>query len=146
MGPSGCGKTTLLRLIAGFQTASEGEIKISGKEITQTPPHKRPVNTVFQKYALFPHLNVMDNIGFGLNLKKVDKSVIEQKVKRMLKMAVKACKDVGKYVGICGQAPSDYPEVAAFLVKEGITSISLNPDSMINTWKNLAEIEAELGK
>ena len=57
LGPSGCGKTTLLRLIAGFQTASEGEIRISGKEITQTPPHKRPVNTVFQKYALFPHLN-----------------------------------------------------------------------------------------
>ena len=63
LGPSGCGKTTLLRLIAGFQTASEGEIRISGKEITQTPPHKRPVNTVFQKYALFPHLNVYDNIA-----------------------------------------------------------------------------------
>ena len=59
LGPSGCGKTTLLRLIAGFQTASEGEIKIAGKEITQTPPHKRPVNTVFQKYALFPHLNAV---------------------------------------------------------------------------------------
>ena len=59
LGPSGCGKTTLLRLIAGFQTASEGEIKISGKEITQTPPHKRPVNTVFQKYALFPWKTVM---------------------------------------------------------------------------------------
>ena len=57
LGPSGCGKTTLLRLIAGFQTASEGEIRIAGQEITQTPPHKRPVNTVFQKYALFPHLN-----------------------------------------------------------------------------------------
>lgn len=71
LGPSGCGKTTLLRLIAGFQTASEGEIKISGKEITQTPPHKRPVNTVFQKYALFPHLNVYDNIAFGLKLKKM---------------------------------------------------------------------------
>ena len=56
LGPSGCGKTTLLRLIAGFQTASEGEIKIAGKEITQTPPHKRPVNTVFQKYALFPQI------------------------------------------------------------------------------------------
>lgn len=70
LGPSGCGKTTLLRLIAGFQTASEGEIKIAGKEITQTPPHKRPVNTVFQKYALFPHLNVFDNIAFGLKLKK----------------------------------------------------------------------------
>ena len=57
LGPSGCGKTTLLRLIAGFQTASEGVITIAGKDITQTPPHKRPVNTVFQKYALFPHLN-----------------------------------------------------------------------------------------
>ena len=66
LGPSGCGKTTLLRLIAGFQTASEGEIRISGKEITQTPPHKRPVNTVFQKYALFPHLNVYDNIALPL--------------------------------------------------------------------------------
>lgn len=71
LGPSGCGKTTLLRLIAGFQTASEGEISIAGKEITQTPPHKRPVNTVFQKYALFPHLNVFNNIAFGLKLKKL---------------------------------------------------------------------------
>ena len=143
---SGCGKTTTLRIIAGFEEPSGGEVLFNGIEISKLPPYKREINTVFQKYALFPHLNVMDNIGFGLNLKKVDKSVIEQKVKRMLKMAVKACKDVGKYVGICGQAPSDYPEVAAFLVKEGITSISLNPDSMINTWKNLAEIEAELGK
>ncbi len=67
-------------------------------------------------------------------------------VTRMLKMAVQACKSAGKYVGICGQAPSDYPEVAELLVKEGITSISLNPDSMITTWKNLAEIEAGLGK
>ena len=86
LGPSGCGKTTLLRLIAGFQTASEGEIKISGKEITQTPPHKRPVNTVFQKYALFPHLNVYDNIAFGLKLKKTPKQIIEKKVKAALKM------------------------------------------------------------
>ena len=86
LGPSGCGKTTLLRLIAGFQTASEGEIKISGNEITQTPPHKRPVNTVFQKYALFPHLNVYDNIAFGLKLKKLAKPLIEKKVKSALKM------------------------------------------------------------
>ncbi len=86
LGPSGCGKTTLLRLIAGFQTASEGEIRISGKEITQTPPHMRPVNTVFQKYALFPHLNVFDNIAFGLKLKKTPKPVIEKKVKSALKM------------------------------------------------------------
>lgn len=86
LGPSGCGKTTLLRLIAGFQTASEGEIKISGVEITQTPPHKRPVNTVFQKYALFPHLNVYDNIAFGLKLKKMPKQTIEKRVKAALKM------------------------------------------------------------
>ncbi len=86
LGPSGCGKTTLLRLIAGFQTTSEGEIRISGKEITQTPPHLRPVNTVFQKYALFPHLNVFDNIAFGLKLKKMPKAVIEKKVKVALKM------------------------------------------------------------
>ena len=86
LGPSGCGKTTLLRLIAGFQTASEGEIRIAGQEITQTPPHQRPVNTVFQKYALFPHLNVYDNIAFGLKLKKLPLSIIEKKVKSALKM------------------------------------------------------------
>lgn len=86
LGPSGCGKTTLLRLIAGFQTASEGEIKIAGNEITQTPPHKRPVNTVFQKYALFPHLNVFDNIAFGLKLKKTPKQIIGKKVKAALRM------------------------------------------------------------
>ena len=86
LGPSGCGKTTLLRLLAGFQTASEGVITINGKEITQTPPHKRPVNTVFQKYALFPHLNVYDNIAFGLKLKKMPKYEIMRKVKNALKM------------------------------------------------------------
>ena len=88
LGPSGCGKTTLLRLIAGFQTASEGVITMSGKEITQTPPHKRPVNTVFQKYALFPHLNVYNNIAFGLKLKKLPSATIEKKVKQALKMVL----------------------------------------------------------
>lgn len=86
LGPSGCGKTTLLRLIAGFQTASEGEISIAGRAITQTPPHLRPVNTVFQKYALFPHLNVYNNIAFGLKLKKMPAATIEKKVKQALKM------------------------------------------------------------
>lgn len=86
LGPSGCGKTTLLRLIAGFQTAGEGIITIGGKDITQTPPHLRPVNTVFQKYALFPHLNVGENIAFGLKLKKMGRADIEKKVKQALRM------------------------------------------------------------
>ena len=86
LGPSGCGKTTLLRLIAGFQTASEGVITIAGKDITQTPPHKRPVNTVFQKYALFPHMTVAENIAFGLKIKKKSKSYIDGKIDYALKL------------------------------------------------------------
>lgn len=64
LGPSGCGKTTLLRCIAGFQVASSGDILLKGEDVTKTPPYKRPVNTVFQKYALFPHLNVFNNVNF----------------------------------------------------------------------------------
>ena len=85
LGPSGCGKTTLLRCIAGFQVATEGDILLKGEDITQTPPHKRPVNTVFQKYALFPHLNVFDNVAFGLKLKALDKDTILKRVKQALK-------------------------------------------------------------
>lgn len=86
LGPSGCGKTTLLRLIAGFLPASSGEIRIAGKNVTGIPPYKRSVNTVFQKYALFPHLNVYDNIAFGLKLKKLSRPEIDKKVARVLKM------------------------------------------------------------
>ena len=86
LGPSGCGKTTLLRLLAGFNSATKGEIKIGGEVMTDTPPHLRPVNTVFQRYALFPNYNVYDNIAFGLKLQKVDKKEIEQRVHRALKM------------------------------------------------------------
>lgn len=86
LGPSGCGKTTLLRLIAGFLPASSGEIRIAGKEVTDVPPYKRSVNTVFQKYALFPHLNVYDNIAFGLKLKKLSRPEIDKKVAKVLKM------------------------------------------------------------
>ena len=86
LGPSGCGKTTLLRILAGFGTADEGEIKIGGADITNVPPHERPVNTVFQRYALFPHLNVYDNIAFGLKLKKVKDDEIETRVRKALKM------------------------------------------------------------
>ena len=87
LGPSGCGKTTLLRCIAGFQVASSGDILLKGEDVTKTPPYKRPVNTVFQKYALFPHLNVFNNVAFGLKLKKEDPEVIKKKVRRALKMA-----------------------------------------------------------
>ena len=86
LGPSGCGKTTLLRLLAGFNTATSGEIRIGGEVMTDIPPHRRPVNTVFQRYALFPNYNVYDNIAFGLKLHKVDRKDIEQRVKRALKM------------------------------------------------------------
>jgi spermidine/putrescine transport system ATP-binding protein len=86
LGPSGCGKTTLMRLVAGFLKATEGKISISGMDMTNTPPHRRPVNTVFQKYALFPHLNVFNNIAFGLNLKKLPQTEIKKKVMQVLKM------------------------------------------------------------
>lgn len=84
LGPSGCGKTTTLRIIAGFDEPDSGELLFGGIEISKLPPYKREVNTVFQKYALFPHLNVSENIAFGLNIKKTEKSVVKQKVERML--------------------------------------------------------------
>ena len=86
LGPSGCGKTTTLRIIGGFETQDEGELFFDGVEISEVPAHKRKVNTVFQKYALFPHLNVYENIAFPLRLKKVKENEIAEKVTEMLKM------------------------------------------------------------
>ena len=86
LGPSGCGKTTTLRIIGGFEQPDNGKVVFDGKDITKLPPNKRQLNTVFQKYALFPHLNVYDNIAFGLKLKKTPKQTIEKKVKAALKM------------------------------------------------------------
>ena len=84
LGPSGCGKTTTLRIIGGFETADSGEVFFDGKEISQVPPHRRLINTVFQKYALFPHLNVYENVAFGLRLKKTPEAEIKTKVQEML--------------------------------------------------------------
>ena len=86
LGPSGCGKTTTLRMIAGFDTPTSGEILLNGKNITDLPPNKRPVNTVFQRYALFPHMNIFENIAFGLKLKKLPQDVIVRKVKKVLEL------------------------------------------------------------
>ena len=86
LGPSGCGKTTLLRLIAGFLSPDEGVITLEGKDISELPPHKRPLNTVFQRYALFPHLDVYDNVAFGLKLRKLPSDEIDRKVARVLKL------------------------------------------------------------
>ena len=88
LGPSGCGKTTTLRLIGGFEHPDEGDVIFLGEKINDVPPHKRHVNTVFQKYALFPHLNVFENVAFPLREKKVPKDVIEQKVNDMLSLVM----------------------------------------------------------
>ena len=86
LGPSGCGKTTLLRILGGFLDADEGKVIFDNEDITDKPPYERELNTVFQKYALFPHLSVYENIAFGLKLKKMSKDIIDQKVMKMLKL------------------------------------------------------------
>lgn len=86
LGPSGCGKTTTLRMIAGFEYPTEGEILLNGEDISHLPPNLRPINTVFQRYALFPHLNVYENVAFGLNLKKLPRRVIREKVGKVLEV------------------------------------------------------------
>ena len=88
LGPSGCGKTTMLRLIAGFALPSSGQVIMDGKDMSRVPPYKRRVNTVFQKYALFPHLNVFENVAFGLRLKKLDEETIRRKVRNMLELSL----------------------------------------------------------
>ena len=86
LGPSGCGKTTTLKIIAGFETADSGKVVFNGDDISNLPPYKRQLNTVFQKYALFPHMNIYENIAFGLKIKKLPKDEIDKKVREMLKM------------------------------------------------------------
>src|SRR5580700_3313830 len=84
LGPSGCGKTTLLRMLAGFETPDEGRILLNGEDIALIPPHRRPVNMMFQSYALFPHLSVRDNIAFGLKRAEMSKSDIKARVSEMV--------------------------------------------------------------
>lgn len=94
LGPSGCGKTTILRIIGGFEQPNEGDVFFDGKRINDLPPNKRRLNTVFQRYALFPHMDVYENIAFGLRVQKLDNQVIDKRVKNMLSLV--GLKDYGK--------------------------------------------------
>lgn len=98
LGPSGCGKTTTLRMIAGFDTPTSGSILLHGKDISALPPNKRPVNTVFQRYALFPHLNVFENIAFGLRCKKVINTYENDKGERYSKKEKLAKREIAEKV------------------------------------------------
>ena len=98
LGPSGCGKTTTLRMIAGFEIPTSGKILLNGEDIAQLPPYKRPVNTVFQRYALFPHLDVYDNIAFGLKLKRIKKTVKDKRGKEKTKTVRLSQKEIDEKV------------------------------------------------
>ena len=84
LGPSGCGKTTMLRMIAGFEEVTDGVLRIDGADVAGVPPYRRPVNTVFQNYALFPHLSVFDNVAFGPRIRQVERGQLERRVRHML--------------------------------------------------------------
>src|SRR6266545_2312029 len=86
LGPSGCGKTTTLRMIGGFEEPSSGTVYLGGRDVTDLPPYRRDVNTVFQSYALFPHLDVYENVAFGLRRKKVDKADIADRVREVMNL------------------------------------------------------------
>ena len=115
LGPSGCGKTTLLRIIAGFEIPSQGELWMGGEILTDTPPHLRPVNTVFQRYALFPHLNVFENIAFGLKIKKITKKIIDSRGREKIRNAGLSRKEIEKKVKsalkIVGMTGYEYRDV-----------------------------------
>ena len=92
LGPSGCGKTTLLRMLAGFETPTSGKILLEGEDMSKIPPYERPVNMMFQSYALFPHMTVEENIAFGLKQEKIDKAEINRRVAQMIELV-----QLGKY-------------------------------------------------
>ena len=96
LGPSGCGKTTTLRMIAGFETPTEGKILLNGEDITKIPPYQRPINTVFQRYALFPYLDVYDNIAFGLKLKKIPYEATDKKGNKVTKYRHLTAEEIDK--------------------------------------------------
>ena len=129
LGPSGCGKTTLLRIIAGFLEPTEGHVIMDGEDIAGVPAYKRDVNTVFQHYALFPHLDVYDNIAFGLKIKKQPKDIIDQKVMRMISL-----------VGLEG---FEHKEPRVLLLDESLSALDKNLRKEMQL--ELKEIQQEVG-
>ena len=103
LGPSGCGKTTTLRLVGGFERPTQGQIVISGKDVASVPPYRRPVNTVFQSYALFSHLNVFDNVAFGLRERRIPRSEIRRRVSELLELRPPARDGAAPHEGAFGR-------------------------------------------
>ncbi len=149
LGPSGCGKTTTLRLIGGFELPDSGRILFDGEDITSLPPYKRRLNTVFQKYALFPHMNVFDNVAFGLSIKKVDKKIIKEKVNVLKLVNLKGFenRNISSLSGgqqqriAIARAPVNQPEVLLLDEPLGALDLKLRQEMQLE----LKKIQTKLG-
>lgn len=142
LGPSGCGKTTILRMLAGFETPTSGEILFNGEDISDLPPNERKLNTVFQKYALFPHLNIYDTISFGLKEKKVPKDEIEKKVKRVLEIVDLEGFEKRKIDSLSGGQQEGYVSRSVVIVNE--PKILLDEPLSALDYKMRQEMQIEL--